>query len=101
MFRHGDVILKPASGVAFAEYKKEMTIALGEATGHHHTLYPNNDSSKISLTEIDGRRFIHVDGDYFLRHQEHFEIQVPTGIYEIIMEEEYDPFLRTLRRVVD
>lgn len=106
--RHGDVMIKPVS-VELADKVKaqsgreesQLTIALGEATGHHHTLYPTSDTSRVRLVEIEGRRFLDVGTEYFLRHQEHKEQRIVPGVYEIVIEKEYDPFEKAMRKVVD
>lgn len=107
-WRHGDVMLievdkatREKIAASAGEWKRELTIALGEATGHHHTLYPATETSKARLIEFDGRRFIQVDAEYFLRHQEHDEHRILPGCYEITMEVEYDPFEKAMRKVVD
>lgn len=107
-YRHGDVGIFPvdeklANEVKKVEgaYKTELTIALGEATGHHHTLFPTEKKSRVRLVELSGRRFIDVGTEYFLRHQEHHEQRIAPGVYEIIMENEYDPFEKAMRKVVD
>lgn len=106
--RHGDVMLIPVDSklekeirATTGKYQKELTIALGEATGHHHTLYPQDKKARVRLIEVDGRRFIDVGAEYFLRHQEHDEQIITPGVYEITMEIEYDPFERIMKKVID
>ena len=108
IFRHGDVLLKQIEitkevkeALAKSEPQKECTIALGEATGHHHTLYPGGDEPSVRMVEIEGRRFLDVGTEYFLRHQEHHELRIDPGCYEIIMEEEYCPFEKAMKKVMD
>lgn len=108
--RHGDVMLTRVDPESIdglcerfvtASPSNELTIALGEATGHHHTLYPVEPESQIKLVEINGRRFIDLGAEYFLRHQEHSEHRIAPGCYEITMEDEYDPFAEEMKKVVD
>lgn len=106
--RHGDVVLKPIDRLPVGKIVKhaELTLAYGEVTGHHHTLYPERQGSEqigacVETIEIGGKRFIKLDVDWLLRHQEHKEIKVPAGCYEIGMEREYDPFQKIMRKVVD
>lgn len=101
-YRHGDVLLVPVEKPA-GEWiaKEEFTLALGEATGHHHTLYPATEKPKLSVLEVEGKCFIDVGTDYFLRHQEHSEHRIAPGCYQRIMEDEYDPFEKIMRKVVD
>ncbi len=100
--RQGDVLLKPvdkASGTK--QGLNEYTVAHGEQTGHHHTLYPVTQGSKISLFTDNNKRFIELKESWALRHQEHREIIITPGIYEIWMEQEYDPFERMMKKVID
>lgn len=107
--RHGDVGIFPVDPklaeevrALTGEYKKELTLALGEATGHHHTLYQAiTGKPSVRLVELNGRRFIDVGVEYFLRHQEHHEQRIAPGVYEIVMENEYDPFEKAMKKVVD
>lgn len=102
--RHGDVILKPVEKIpqqakTISESKK-VTIALGEVTGHHHTLYGSIPAA-ISLKGFDDKRYLEVRERVYLRHQEHKELPVEIGKYEIIIERERDPFADAMRKVVD
>lgn len=102
IYRHGDVLIREikAIPVTAEEEKKDkaVTVALGEATGHHHTLY---GGMPISLL-IDGdRRFLDVPEEVSLRHQEHDELRIAKGSYEITMEREFDYFENAMKRVVD
>lgn len=100
--RHGDVILKPVDEVSGKlEKLKEYTLAHGEVTGHHHTLYAVNHGALLNLYTDKERRFLDLNDSWALRHQEHREIIVPPGIYEIGIEREYDPFERIMRKVID
>lgn len=104
LIRQGDIMLVPVKELPTGgtrSSKRELTIALGEATGHHHTLYPTDKKSKATLVEVNGRRFIDVGAEYFLRHQEHEEHRIVPGLYEIVIEEEYDPFEEEMKKVVD
>jgi len=100
--RHGDVILKPVNKTAgTAKELKEYTAAYGEVTGHHHTLYPTIDGAILKLWEDGEKRILELNEAWYLRHQEHNEIKVPAGLYEIGMEREYDPFEKAMRKVID
>lgn len=103
--RQGDILLMPVDSIPKGGERKtakEMTIALGEATGHHHTLYPTKKNSEVTLVKIGNKEFVNVDPGYFLRHQEHKQkSQICPGAYEILREVEYDPFEEEMKRVVD
>jgi hypothetical protein len=103
MIRQGDVLLKgiekpPSGEITRCEV---LTLAYGEATGHHHTLYPSVEGGLVDEIIVNGKRFIQVETEFFLRHQEHRELRIPPGVYEIIIEREYDPFDEAMKRVVD
>lgn len=104
-YRHGDVLLKesalPKKNLK-GDISKELTIALGEATGHHHTLYPTTDNGYVTYYESEGRRFFECSEEFILRHQEHKEHRIfPNKVYEIVMEEEYNPFEKEMNKVKD
>lgn len=106
MYRHGDIILKPVSKIPEGGKRsehKELTIALGEATGHHHTLYEPEvrKNPSIELVELDDGRFLIVREAVELRHQEHSCLQIAPGMYEIGEEQEYDYFEETFKKVID
>lgn len=103
LIRHGDVTLRPVAIPAEAKEQKkgkDMTIALGEGTGHHHTLYGSIPNAVI-MKGFNDRRFVEVQEDLVLRHQEHKELPVAKGTYEIIIEQERNPFLDDIRKVID
>ena len=102
VIRQGDVLLKPVDKtIGTKEELTEYTVAHGEQTGHHHTLYPLVDGAKINLFTDKDRRFIELSDSWALRHQEHHEITIEPGTYEIGMEREYDPFERMMKKVID
>lgn len=100
--RHGDVILKPITSInGKSEILKEYTLAYGEVTGHHHTMYPLTAGALLTLFQDGEKRLIKIDCEWSLKHQEHSELRIPPGMYEIGMEREYCPFQKILRKVVD
>lgn len=100
--RHGDVILTPVDlELDNTGLRKELTVALGEVTGHHHTFYALDNNSGSKLVEFDGRKYLHLFGVCELRHQEHETLKLPSGVYEIKIERERDPFMNQIKRVVD
>lgn len=89
-------------------------MALGEATGHHHTMYqPDNAAmvaeslgdapspSRARKVEINWRTFIEVEGDFWLKHQEYEMHLLREGLYEIVIEQEYDPLAEEMKQVID
>jgi len=102
--RHGDVplhkIVSVPTGAEKIEHDGSFTLAYGEVTGHHHTLYPEKKED-MTIYKLGNTFVVDLKVDTPLRHQEHEEIVVPKGIWTVGMEEEYDPFLKRLVRVID
>lgn len=75
--RQGDVLLRPAKIPAEARKVALRPIALGERTGHHHSLMSNVATPIEDLVEMyekDGQTFIRVLGEpeeVSLVHQQH------------------------------
>lgn len=99
-FRQGDILLWPVEKKNIPKkgrktsYYDKYTLALGEATGHHHTLVVDDVSqeygfteslskqnnriketiskkSKIELIEVAGKRYLSIPDRAILTHQEH------------------------------
>jgi len=65
---------------------ERLVLAEGEATGHAHVL------EGLSSAVRDGARaLVHVMEPARLRHEEHREVQVPPGWYEIVRQRVYTP----------
>ena len=94
------------------------TLALGEATGHHHSIDVMDDENK----DVEVIRHFNNWGwnnrnrqglgnvpEYFqvngseatIKHQEHKAITLPEGIYRVRIVKEYDPFSNTVSGVAD
>lgn len=96
-FRQGDVLL-----VEISEFDEvfmpvaNKTLALGEATGHHHTfdgdviVLENPGESSMSIN--DKGMLVEVRGESaVLTHQEHAPITIPKGKYKRIIQRQYTP----------
>jgi hypothetical protein len=92
----GDVLLTKVPGMPVGARRLETkTLALGEATGHHHSVVESE------LYELDGRVWVVVpDGGDTLVHQEHGPQTLTVGVWEYAPQVEPDPFLG-VRRVQD
>jgi len=103
MYRQGDVLLIPINdaGVGASSSLKvkpvngRIILAFGEATGHHHSLKANVGS----LFERDQKRYLRMDIEAPLEHQEHGAILIPRGTYQVIIQREYSP--EAIRNVQD
>lgn len=92
--RHGDVDLIPCIIPENPRLEKTDLVMHGE-NGHSHTLI----NGQILIHE--GRRFLKSNSETYLIHEEHKKIRIPQGTFEIMQEEEFDPFTETIRRIRD
>ena len=99
--RQGDVLLKRISEIdsKATVIPDSKTVALGEATGHHHTF--NGQVLLYKTSELEEPKYVEVKQDAVLEHQEHLSIQVPEGKYEVIKEQEFNPFTKSISRTRD
>jgi hypothetical protein len=107
---HGDVNLivselpKTAKKVNLAKTNKHsrgVWIELGEHSGNAHVIAPT----------LGGYLEFYLDGNDLytevkeapavITHEEHAPLVIPIGIYKKMIETEYDPFAKTIKRVVD
>lgn len=98
--RQGDVLIRRISERP-RETKTRLkfcTLALGEVTGHHHTIH----SGAEGYGEMGDKLASHLEvmaAMAELTHQEHETILVPEGTYESLKQVEYTP--QEIRRVTD
>lgn len=96
-YRQGDVLILPVQPQAAEGATKEIpreegrvVLAHGEVTGHSHAI--SADNARFVLNELTQKRFLEVSqAPVALRHEEHAEIQLPAGTYEIRIQREYEP----------
>jgi hypothetical protein len=97
--RQGDVLLVPVESAPddakVRKGKSRLTIALGEVTGHHHTLVGDAELLDTKAGEVFARIMAPSD----LTHQEHATITLEPGIYKYVPQREYFP--TEIRRVLD
>lgn len=108
LYRQGDVLVMPLArkeaGVNNIPEKlkrtKNCTLALGEATGHHHSVL---DGSAIGFADDEKAlsKFVEAKSTAGapLVHQEHDTIVLPEGQYRVFGQVEYTP--EKLQRVAD
>ena len=98
MYRHGDCLLKRVKEIPKTARKVDgQTIALGEATGHHHTF----KQESVQLYKEQDTTFIDVVEPSSLEHQEHNVLQVSPGKYVLVMEREMNHFTEVIQQVQD
>ncbi len=105
LYRQGDVLLKrldalPLNAVPQPQ-QAQVTLALGEVTGHSHVLVAERGNVIAPFKEQDqvDVAFLHIMGDAFLKHDEHATLNIPAGTYEIVRQREYSP--EAIRMVAD
>ena len=97
MYQQGDVVIVATTSVK-GKKLNHLTLALGEATGHHHTITEGD----AELYEHEGTLFLKVNSDKVtLTHQEHKTIEIPQGEYQINIVKEYDHFNEESKSVQD
>lgn len=95
--QQGDLLIKKVLTIK-GKKLNHLTLAKGEATGHSHTI----TEGQAELYEKNGTLFLRVNSETAkLTHQEHKEINIPAGDYEINIVKEYDHFEEELRNVRD
>ena len=97
--RQGDVLILPVKKIPSNLVRtKQVTLALGEATGHHHTIYSGAVGYATPETELS-EYFEVTDATADLTHQEHTTITIPKGKYRKVIQSEY--IEQDNRKVVD
>ena len=99
IIQQGDVLLiQTDESIKNGKELTHLTLAEGEVTGHSHQIV----SGIATLIAIGDKRILNVLSDYAkLKHQEHKEIDIPKGKYEVRIVKEYDHFSEETRRVAD
>jgi hypothetical protein len=94
--RHGDVILEKVDSIKGTQKKvNESILAEGEVTGHFHRLKGN-----LLVSEFEGSTYIQLDQPAILSHEEHDTLEIPEGMYRVVMQREVD-LLGQVRKVID
>lgn len=104
IYRQGDVMIqgpidRPA-GLVELKTTGRAILALGEATGHHHSFAPG--TATLLAPAKDAPECTHVEiaaALAELEHQEHATITLEPGCYRVIRQREYSP--EAIRRVAD
>jgi hypothetical protein len=103
-YRQGDVLLKELNaltGTFQQDLKNDIVpdrvvLALGEATGHHHSIAADHGS----LHQSGATRYLQVKVATKLEHQEHDPISLEPGVYQVVIQREFDPFADNNSRFV-
>jgi hypothetical protein len=89
IIRQGDVLIIPSNEPAITGSKlPHLTLAEGEVTGHRHRI----SNGEAELFERDGVLYLKVLSDTaILTHEEHAQVTIPQGNWEIKIQREYAP----------
>lgn len=97
MFRQGDVLLVKIDKLPSGLKEKDKILAYGEVTGHRHQF----SSEQVCVFENEQKQqFVDVQEDSPLLHEEHNIIQVPKGVYKVVLQREFD-IIAGVRQVMD
>ena len=106
--RQGDVFLvptrkRPSEQARPVTDNGRVILAYGEVTGHAHQVVGVDDADPVPVMELfeepDGTRLLVVKRDALLTHEEHGQIALAPGGYEVIRQREYSP--EAIRNVAD
>lgn len=91
--RQGDVMLRPETIPTNAKKITLRPLALGEKTGHHHSLLEDPGvtmADQVQMYEKDGEVYVSVKGDgVSLVHQEHkAHPHIVPGDYKVVIQQE-------------
>jgi hypothetical protein len=93
VFGHGDVMVVktakiPKGAEPLKQKTKNPTLAFGEVTGHSHQI----SKGVAALFTFNEKTYMEVKSKIAcLTHEEHHEIEIPEGTYEIGIQREYSP----------
>jgi len=100
--QQGDVLLMrvesiPLGGELVRPHERGHVLAEGEATGHAHTVPAEHGT----LTRIGAKLFLTVTAPTKITHEEHREIELEPGVWEVGRVREYDYLTQMTRTVAD
>lgn len=100
--QHGDVLIETSKIPDGAQRRNgAIILAEGEVTGHAHRV-SCPEGVEAELLELGDKLFLRImGGDASVVHEEHKEITIPEGEYEISRVQEYDHFAEEARTVAD
>ena len=88
LLRQGDVLIIPSETPVTGTKLPHLTLAEGEVTGHRHRI----SNGEAELFERDGVLYLKVlSPTAILTHEEHAQVTIPQGNWEIRIQREYAP----------
>lgn len=103
-YRQGDVLITevkhiPAGLKPIPREQGRVVLAHGEVTGHAHVIDSDHALFLGADLEDMADRFLRVEQECQVVHDEHDTIVLPPGDYRIVRQREYSP--QEIRRVTD
>ena len=100
--RNGDVLLLKVqslpAGASQTPMQRPDILAQGEVTGHAHRIV---GGGLVQRYDHDGRAYALLKKAAILTHEEHGEAPLEPGVYQLIIERDYDPSLYAPRTVIN
>ena len=95
IFRQGDVLVAAVNNIpdGLVEVPRDngrLVLAYGEATGHAHVVDGEAVLLAADVAEMEDR-FLHVEREAQLVHDEHSALTLPPGDYRVTRQREYAP----------
>ena len=103
IYWQGDVGFEPIKEIPKNAIEKNLTVALGEITGHHHTF---REGTAQVLIEQEQQFVRVIEKQAILEHQEHDLISLPqknylgTNTYKVVRQRVFNT-LKGIRQVMD
>jgi hypothetical protein len=103
--RQGDVLIKSVEKIPEGLQSVPLDagrviLAYGEVTGHAHTVVGDVEFLAADLEEME-QRFLRVEQEAEVVHEEHGTVTLPPGEYEVIRQREYQSADMEPLRVAD
>ena len=83
------------------KHSRGVWIELGEHTGNAHTIAPTIGGLLEFYMDDDDLYTVVKEAPAVITHEEHSPLIIPPGVYKKVIETEYDPFQKVIRRVQD
>lgn len=97
-FRQGDVLIVATDRVPkglkpVPREQGRIVLAHGEVTGHAHAIDAPEAEAQFLAADLEevNRRFLRVEAEVAVVHEEHDTITLPPGDYEVRRQREYAP----------
>lgn len=104
-YRQGDVAFEKVDELPQVKKLNTNVVAVGESQNHAHVM---SDNAEL-FEDKDGVLYVKAPKNSVLRHvntgtdtkAEHDEIAIEEGYYRVIIQREFDPYAKAIRRAGD